>query len=722
VTDGEGNALPGVVVEIASPTFPRTLTAMTDGDGRFAIANVAAGTHLITYTLSGFRKLSREVSVAGEQTTAGATLALAVGDAITVIATAPPAGRTATKVDTPLLDIPQSIQVVPEALLEEQNATRVIEAITNVSGVVQGPGYGRTSDSFNVRGFSAGGIYKNGTPVRVFTGIEDISNVERLEVLKGPAGVLYGQGAPGGFVNVVTKRPARTAAYSLMLRSGSDSYRDGSVDLTGPVGSSDRVLYRFIASREDSGSFRDFIETRRLFFTPSLTWLADAKTTLTVFGEWIDQDRPYDVGFPVMSGRVVPLPRDRNLGEPWEKIHYEVRTGGFYLDRTLSSRWALRSTFRYQDSFEDDLLVTIAPQSDNRTVRRTAGELTQGSTTADLTADLLGHATTGSVHHRLLLGVDVRQQSTPFSFRSVATTPLDIFAPEHGAPPPSYTAAPSVFPAESETAAIYLQDQIDVATRWKVLGGIRFDRVTNEISEVTDNAFSPRLGVVFQPRTDVSLYASYSTSFVPNTARAAGNRPLDPQEAAQYEIGVKNEWMQGRLTSTLAIYDLTRANIPTPDPANPTFSVLVGEQRSRGAELDVAGRISRGLTLTASYAYTDAEVTRDNTIATGNRLPNTPLHSGRIWTNYRFDDGMLAGFGFGAGVLHQGRRAGDARNTFALEAFTRADAAVSYEAESWGVSVNCKNIFDAEYLEAAIANSALPAAPRSVLASVSLRY
>jgi iron complex outermembrane receptor protein len=507
-----------------------------------------------------------------------------------------------------------------------------------------------------------------------------------------------------------------------MLRSGSDSYRDGSIDLTGPIPGSERFLYRFIASREDSGSFREFIETKRLFMTPSLTWLPDAKTTLTVFGEWIDQDRPYDVGFPAMQGRIADLPRERNLGEPWENIHYEVRTGGYALDRVFTPRWSLRSTFRYQDSFEDDLLITLAPQPDGRTVRRTAGELTQGSETADLTADLIGDVITRSVTHRLLVGVDVRRQSTPFSFRSVPTTPLDIFAPVHGTPPPVYTSAPFLFPAESETAAVYVQDQVDWSPRWKMLAGVRFDQIDNKVANLTDQAFSPRLGFVFQPRADVSLYASYSTSFVPNTARAVGNRQLDPQEATQYELGIKNEWLRGLVSSTVAVYELTRANIPTPDPANPTFSVLVGEQQSRGIECDVSGRISNGWSLTASYAYTDAEVTRDNSIAVGNRLPNTPLHSGRVWTNYRFARGPLSGFGFGGGVLRQASRAGDARNTFALPGFTRADAAVSYETRSWGVSINLKNLFDTEYLEAAISNSALPAAPRSVLASLSFRY
>ncbi len=722
VASREGAPLPGVVVEIAAGTLPRTLVITTDDEGRYAAPGVPAGTYDVTFTLVGFLPERRKVTVTEHGANADAALALSIDESITVEATAPPAGRTATKTDTALLDIPQSIQVLPEALLEEQNATRVIEAITNVSGVVQGPGYGRTSDSFSVRGFSAGGIYKNGTPVRVFTGIEDISNIERLEVLKGPSGVLYGQGAPGGFVNVVTKRPSRTPNYSLMIRGGSDTYREGSIDLTGPLAGGDRFQYRFIASYEDSESFREFITTKRLFVTPSLTWTPDSKTSLTLFGESIDQERAYDVGFPVMNGRVVTLPRERNLGEPWENIRYDVRTGGYYFDRLLSPRWQLRSNFRYQDSFEDDILITLTPQTDGRTVRRTAGQLTQGSETADLNFELLGSVATGAIQHQLLAGLDVRRQSTPFSFRSVPTTTIDIFAPVRGAPEPVYTNPFFDFPAESETAALFIQDQVDFSTRWKVLAGLRFDQIENKVSSQTDEAFSPRIGVVFQPRGDVSVYGSYSTSFVPNTARALGNLPLDPQEATQYELGVKREWLRGRMSSTIALYELTRANIPTADPTNPSFSVLVGEQQSQGVELDVAGRLTSSWSVIASYAYTDAEVTRDNRIAPGNLLPNIPLHSGRVWTNYRFAQGPLTGFGFGGGVLYQDRRAGNAQNTFELPSFTRADAAVSYEAQRWGASLNVKNLFDEYYLESAITNSALPGAPRSLIASLSFRY
>jgi iron complex outermembrane receptor protein len=262
--------------------------------------------------------------------------------------------------------------------------------------------------------------------------------------------------------------------------------------------------------------------------------------------------------------------------------------------------------------------------------------------------------------------------------------------------------------------------------RFDVVNQKQEDFVSSTTSEQQNEAFSPRVGIVYQPIQPVSLYASFSRSFnpaTPGTILASGEAAA-PERGTQYEVGIKTEFLQGRLSSTLAFYDLARSNVLTPDPNNPFASVQTGKQRSRGIELDVAGEILPGWRVIASYAYTDAKITQDNEYDVGNRLINVPENSASLWTTYEFQKGSLKGLGFGVGLRYVGERQGDLENSFALPSYLRTDAAIHYRRNKFRAALNVSNLFDIEYFEAAQYGRAgiFPGTPLAVIGTIGWEF
>jgi iron complex outermembrane recepter protein len=283
----------------------------------------------------------------------------------------------------------------------------------------------------------------------------------------------------------------------------------------------------------------------------------------------------------------------------------------------------------------------------------------------------------------------------------------------------------------------YLQDQITLLDNLKLLIGGRYDWVSreDEIADFgtfgntvddppqNDGAFSPRLGLVYQPSDDVSLYASYSRSFSFTTGFNPDGRAFEPTRGTQYEVGVKADFLDGRLSSTLAAYHLTRTNVTTEDPDNPQFSIQTGEQRSQGIELDLTGEILPGWNITTSYAYTDAEVTEDNVIPEGNRLPNVPEHQASLWTTYTLQSGDLEGLGFGLGLFYIGDRQGDLDNSYQVDGYLRTDAALYYRRGRLNAAINVRNLFDIDEVTTTFGpRLAQRVTPFTVVASVSWEF
>jgi len=643
----------------------------------------------------------------------------------------------ATKTDALPLDLPQSVRTLGADLLQDAGITTLSGALELASGIARQSDLGGLWDSYAMRGFTGdpnfGSDYMvNGfSASRGYNGMRDAAGTQAIEILKGPASALYGRGEPGGTVNILTRKPRFAPSYGIDMALASHATRRVAADLTGPLSAG--VAYRLNLAHQDGGSFRDRVHTRRSYAAPSVVWLAGADTTVSYEIEATRQQSPFDRGIPAVNGRLDAVPVSRFLGEPADGNMTVASLGHqLFVQHGLAQGWSLQGGAAYRESSlegysseANDLLA------DGRTLRRQRRHRDFAATDRSARIELLGSAAGLGVRHALLFGADAyRFDDTRVQLRRnpSAANPytIDILAPLYGA-----TAAPlavSIDTAEHQRAeALYAQDQLSFGTRWKALVGVRADRyrqtVTNHRTGTKNrqalHAASPRAGLVYQPTATTALYASAARGFRPNSGIGIDNTAFPAEDSRSREIGAKLE-TPGGLAATLALYRIEKDNVLTTNPANTDYAVPAGAVASRGVEADVAGRIRRGLRMSASYAYTDARVTRgDNTIRTGSRFPNVARHSGNLLLVAGDDRASL-----GAGLSYVGERFGDvaASSGFRLPGYTTARLLASCApAKRWRLALNVDNLFDRRYF--ASAYSQLWVAPGSTrTATLTLSY
>jgi iron complex outermembrane receptor protein len=654
-----------------------------------------------------------------------------------------PDASVGTRTDTPLRDIPQSIQVLPQEVFRDQQSYDVEQVLQNAPGVVQGdrsPRYPYTE--FFVRGFVSGTeTLVNGLPSTVFQYRDVLSNIERIEVLRGPSSVLFGPGSLGGRINVVTERPLRDPFYSIDVSAGNFNLYNGAIDLSGPLDDDRTLLYRFNAFAETTDSFIDFYERERYLVSPVLTWLIDEQTELTVETEYVySAIDGIDNGLPA-EGTVLPnpngeIPLDRNLGEPSFFNNTETFRVGYDFEHRFSENWQMRSAFQfflYNDEARGFFYGDLS--DDQRTVERFAAQYRIENRAYNLDNYVVGEFATGSIQHQLVVGLNLFRQdfTVPFDNDLPGLEPINIFDPVYDVSTLGEPVPVRRLDRQINQLGIYLQDQITLTENLKLLLGGRFDiagqREENLLESTSqfqqDTAFSPRIGIVYQPLEPISLYASYNRSFFPQVGTDAEGSAFDPERGTQYEIGVKAD-INDRLFATLALYHLTRTNVLTSDLSDPRFSVQTGEQRSRGIEFDISGEILPGWNIVAGYALTDAEITEDNFFEEGNELAGIPRHTFNLWTTYEIQSGDFRGLGAGIGVFYVGDRQGDLENTFELPSYLRTDAALFYNRDNFRIALNIRNLFDIEYFLSANADNPRlgvhPGEPLSVVGSISWQF
>lgn len=633
-----------------------------------------------------------------------------------------PTASTATKTDTLLRDTPQAIQVIPRQVLEDQQVRRLNEALRNAPGVIANNSERSVFEGFTIRGFSNRNIIRNGLrdDTNITTNV-NIENIEQIEVLRGPASVLFGQGGAGGTINIVTKKPQSIPFYSIEGTIGSFNTYSGSIDITGPLNDEKTVLYRLNASASTTDTFVDFFERERYLISPSLTWLISKDTELTLEAEYSDQRQPNDRGLPavgtILSNPNGRLPRSRFIGEPFSEIDKNDRQSlriGYNFEHRFSTNWQFRNNFNFSYlSVAQNSLFPSELLEDNRTLERGLFVAKLAEQTYNLDTNIVGNFKTGSIEHKLLFGIDLSRDisyNEGINFEQQLGS-IDIFNPVYRRDSRGSIIEESPNrPQISEGLGFYLQDQISLTEKLKLVLGGRFDIVTqereNSLGETTafqqDEAFSPRVGIVYQPSQAVSLYANYSRSFEQVTGTNFDDRLFQPERGTQYEVGMKVDWTN-QLSSTLALYQITRSNVLTTDFRDPSgnSSIQTGEQRSRGIELDITGEILPGWKIIGGYAYTDARVTKDNDIPVGNRLENVPEHAFSLWSTYEIQRGNLQGLGFGFGLFYVGERQGDLNNSFSVPSYVRTDAALFYRRNNFRAALNVQNLLDNEYFETA---------------------
>jgi iron complex outermembrane recepter protein len=630
-----------------------------------------------------------------------------------------PNATAATKTDTPLRDIPQSIQIVPRQVIEDQGITQIIDAARNVSGVNNRAGFGGVADDYNIRGFDNFDKLRDG----YFSSFSEVAtnNIDQVEVLKGPASVLYGQFEPGGTINYITKKPLAEPFYSGEFKVGSYSFYQPSFDISGPLTTDKRLRYRLNASYENSGSFVDFVDREVVQVAPSLSCQIGENTTLAFSYEYVKSNGTFYDGLPV-DPVLFDLPRSRFIGEPSNFLKQESNNINLTLEHSLNENWKVRSGLAIQIfGLENGAFRPESVDEDGQTLNRFyQADVEYSLDTYDVQVDLIGKFKTGPVQHQLLTGFNYQRYFFDDLAIYASAPPIDLFDPIYGTPVPTVfdpDQGSGRFTSRRNTVGFYLQDQVTLLSNLKLLIGGRYDLIDQQdifqpvdqdgrtpFGEATEDtfdneAFSPRIGIVYQPVEPLSLYASFSRSFVPNNTRDRNNDLLPPTRGTQYEVGVRAELLNKKLAANLAAYDITKTNVATTDPDDPQFSVSAGEVKSRGVEFDLVGEPLPGWNIIASLFVNDAFVSKDNDPAlVDEKFINAPNQGATLWTTYEIQKGPVQGLGFGAGIFFVGDREVELPNTFVLPSYMRFDTSIFYKRTNWRVQVNFKNLFDKTYL------------------------
>lgn len=647
---------------------------------------------------------------------------------------------TATGTNTRIRDIPLSIQIVPQQVLQDRNVTQLGNALETVGGVVPSGGRGTSvfGPNFLIRGFDVSdSIFRDGISYFSLAPLST-NDIERIEVLKGPASVLFGQGEPGGIINLVSKPTLRDPFYSLSFSAGNFNTYRGGLDFSGPLNAARTVRYRLNVSYENYGSFRDFVNGEQFIVSPVLTWDIGSNTSINFYGQYTRNRETIDEGVVAIGDRVANLPHDRFLGEPFGEFKQDQFNLGYRFNHRFNNNLAIRHALQYTQ-YKPERYAPLFDSLDEETGELSRFEYFAGGTYKRFftNAELIAQFNTGSVRHQVLFGIEYRRDAEAPSFQFSNSYPsINIFNPIYTRIP--YAIAPEFFRDDTvDTIGIYLQDQIDLLSNLKVLAGVRYDyvdqlRTTRNLGEpreefqLQDSRFTPRFGIVYQPIEPISLYASYTTSFNPSfgASRNEDGSTFEPETGRQFEVGIKAD-ISDRLSFTLAAFDIRKQNVTTPDPENPLFSIQTGEVASRGFELNLGGEVLPGWNVVAAYTYLDAFVSKDNTDIVGNRLANVPENQFSLWTTYEIQQGDLKGLGFGLGLFYVDRRQGDLDNTFTLPSYFRTDAALFYRRNNWRAQLNIQNLFDIEYFSSANYGSRLgvnPGAPFSIVGTISVDF
>lgn len=646
-----------------------------------------------------------------------------------------PLNSGAAKIAVPIKDLPQSIAVVPAEVLRDQRAMSLQDALKNVPGVSFSHGDGQR-DQVTIRGFTAiADQYVDGFRDDALY-FRDLSNVERVEVVKGPAAVLYGRGSSGGLINRVTKRP-NVDIIGGALTYGSKNVARGEIDL-GHFDQDAGVGFRVTGALEDSDSFRDQQFIKRVAVAPSFLLGEGSDTSILVQADYLKDRRLTDFGIPAINGHVVDVPRSTYYGAANAKDVDVSRSEVLSQTVTLAHRFSDSLSFRnglrhYRYTLDRHNTNATAVNAAARTVTLSHGGILRDEDGWSNQSELTQKIELGGTKHTILYGVEfARQVKDADTVRSSAVAVTPILAPVNPVlSNANFTALSASSVSRMTTRGIYVQDFVDFGHGIKALVGVRNDRFKQETRitipanskplERVDNKWSPRAGLVFQPDEAQSYYASWSSSFQPSAetfALAANNADIAPEKTTNKEIGAKYTLLDNRLSIQIAGFILKRTGIKGSDPANPQVVVPIGTQRTRGVEVSGALDLPSGFRAIVGYAYLDGEVTKSaNALFVGKGSTLTPKNSANVFLTKSFD----GRFGVGAGANYVGNRWADPANTTVLEHYITADAMAWAQVGPARLQINLYNVFDKNYIVSGHGTSAilnLPGAPRTVLGTI----
>lgn len=735
----------------------------TTESGAYKIEDIIPGTYVLKASFIGYTSVEKDVLVIANQTT---EVDFVLQESSTLLQEVEITGRkartykndatyAATKTATKIKDIPQAVSYVTKEIFADQQAYRVNDIIKNVSGVNQYSWY----DDFSMRGFRSGETYVNGLRVIGLFGPQPLlANIERVEVLKGPASAMFGNSSPGGTMNRVTKKPLSEDRKSINFTTGSFNTLRSSLDFTGPMNKSKSLLYRLNIAYENSDSFRDLQENKTLLIAPSITFLPTDKTSIN-FDLVIQKfDGKLDRGQPIFGASAGTDLEDPNN----TPINFAIgATNDYHISNVNYFTLSLNHRFNDNISFNSSYMKYMNEEDlfEHRTSNRFALDANgdeiptlmgmrisarqQKVITDNISNYFVINAETGQLKHKLLLGFDFAQRVRPTGGARIWTGATDYlktdgtvgsFDPENigdyqldddGNPvpniphfnleDPTYTLAyPSDYILRSSgydatkyyTTGYYLQDQITI-NKLQLLLGVRFnnyydleDYKTNDEKKTKQNKFIPRLGVVYSITKNINAYGTYTESFEPQNASnlaADVGGPFDPLEGQMIEFGLKGEFFNNRLSANLAVYDITQKNELIDDPNDSEKLIQIGETSSKGFELDLMGRLNKNFSLTANYAYNDAifeSTPADSDFKEGDTRQNAPKHQGGIFAKYALTKGVLNGISFNLGTNFVSERNSIDGPELTFPSYAVADFGVSYQVDKFVLRATINNLFD----------------------------
>lgn len=647
---------------------------------------------------------------------------------------APPA---VNKSSVPLSKTPQSITVVPRAVLDAQQAQTLADALHNVPGVVANQFGRRGWDDLIIRGqVASDSLFLDGLRTAASNRVaEQLFGVEQVEVLKGPASLLYGQVLPGGLVNMVSKRPRAETFAEAATTLGSHEFRQATLDMGTPLSDNGKAAFRVNALAMNSNDETDHVWFKNRFIAPSLSLDLGPRTDFTILTSY--QERRYirQQGLPIVgtvqSNPNGAIPRDRFTGEPGQDPYrgYQSRVG-YALTHRFDNGWTVNQNARWQSfTLNGQLVANGLLRADNRTLRRTATDQHWDGDTITLDTNAQRRFDTGFGAHDITVGVDyLRTRENSLSY-NCSVRDLDVYQPVYGSP----INCPANPRTDSSTTVraigVYARDQIALGERWNAVFGLRHDtastystdHLTQSREDSSDNAITGSGALMYEIAPGVRPYISYATSFYPNSGTNVDGNTFKPESGKQWEAGVKIDLDDGATSITVAAFDLERRNVLQADPVNDGYSIAVGKQRTRGAELGWASDLGNGLSLMGGYAYLSAVVVDDGgqVPSTNNtRLNSVPRHSFNVTARYRMQ-GSLAGW-----ELTGGLRAEGSRYTYGYDipGYLVADAGVAYDAGRWRAALTMNNLFDKQYYAGGVRNAVALGDGRTTLVSLALRY
>ncbi|WP_404341757.1 TonB-dependent siderophore receptor [Pseudoalteromonas mariniglutinosa] len=650
--------------------------------------------------------------------------------------------KQAFRGDIPVKELPQSITTLSKDMMVDNGITKFRDALDFSASISRKNNGGALWDSYSIRGLSGNENMPSGYLVngfsggRGFVGPRDVSNIEYIEVLKGPGSALYGRSEPGGTINIITKKPQFYQQGKVQAELGSDNHKRVQGDYTNGI--SDDMAFRINGAWQDSDSFRDHVHYDKFVITPSLYYQLSEQSSLTYEFEYVDQQQMYDRGIVVLNNNFNTVPESRFLGNPNDapsKVHSWGHQLNYNYD--FSHDWTLLFGASYRtatlNGFSSDAELSPVRQSlfeDGRMLTRQHRYRDYKSDDLSLRFELSGHFEIAGITNHILLGADAYDyelRTGLYRYRGgKGTYTIDIYEPQYSTEQGPEVEMQYENNEQQNAYGIYLQDQLDITERFKVMVGLRFDEIEQNIfetksavaSQSRENRISPRFGMVYELNEAVNLYTSYSEGFLPLSGTDAQGKPFGFEESDSFEVGIKFSFEN--ISGTIALFDASKSNMLVADPVNVGYSAPVGKANSKGVEVDLTGSLGVSTEYTISYAYVKAETANDIVnvdwlvpIPKGSPLVNVPENNVSLALNH---DTRLFAQDIKIGTHYQyiSDRLGDPADlTFRLPSYQLIGVFAKWQAnERTSVSVNVDNVFDESYIASSYnALWAYPGAP-----------